>query len=83
MLDHYQPEDAAHFCGSLEADPDYVAAYLGMARVAAQRYDKKALDFAQQALQHDPSYIRRTNCWPIWRSKIATPSSPRRKRKKR
>jgi cellulose synthase operon protein C len=55
MLDHYQPEDAAQlFAEALETDPNYVTAYLGMARVAAQRYDKKAPDFAQQALQHDP-----------------------------
>jgi Tfp pilus assembly protein PilF len=55
MLEHYQPEDAAGlFAEALETDPNYAEAYLGMARVAAQRYDKKALDFAQQALQHDP-----------------------------
>jgi Tfp pilus assembly protein PilF len=55
MLEHYQPQDAAGlFAEALEIDPNYVAAYLGMARVAAQRYDKKAPDFAQQALQRDP-----------------------------
>lgn len=54
-LEHYQPSDAAKlFEEALEIDPNYAPAYLGLARVAAQAFDKKAVDLARQALQHDP-----------------------------
>ncbi len=56
-LDHYQPGDAAKlFEEALEIDPNAAPAYLGLARVAAEGYDKKAIDFAHQALQHDPKF---------------------------
>ncbi len=54
-LGHYQPGDAAKlFEEALELDPNYARAYLELARVAGLAYDKKALDLAQEALQHDP-----------------------------
>ncbi|MGH9656175.1 MAG: tetratricopeptide repeat protein, partial [Bryobacteraceae bacterium] len=54
-LDHYQPGDAAKlFQEALAIDPNDAAAYLGLARVASESYDPKAISFAEQALQHDP-----------------------------
>src|SRR5579875_1133384 len=54
-LEHYQPGDAAKlFEEALELDQNYAPAYLGLARVAAQGYDKKAVDLAHQAIEHDP-----------------------------
>src|ERR1700761_7033372 len=54
-LDHYQPGDAAKlFAEAIEMDPTYAPAYLGMAHVATEGYDKKAVEFAHEALQHDP-----------------------------
>ncbi|MBV8864210.1 MAG: tetratricopeptide repeat protein [Acidobacteriaceae bacterium] len=55
FLEHYQPSDAAKlFTEALETDPNYAPAYLGLARVFAQRFDKRAIDLAQEALKHDP-----------------------------
>jgi cellulose synthase operon protein C len=55
-LDHYQPGDAAKlFEEALEIDPNSAPAYLGLARVAAQAYDKRAVEFANKAIQHDPN----------------------------
>ncbi len=54
-LDHYQPGDAAKlFEETLEIDPNYARAYLGLARAAAVGFDKRAIDLAHQALEHDP-----------------------------
>ncbi|MBV9764768.1 MAG: tetratricopeptide repeat protein [Acidobacteriaceae bacterium] len=53
-LQHYQPGDAAKlFAEALELDPNYAPAYLGLARVAAEAFDKRAVDLARQALEHD------------------------------
>ncbi|MBV9406621.1 MAG: tetratricopeptide repeat protein [Acidobacteriaceae bacterium] len=54
-LDHNQPGDAAKlFEEALEKEPNDVQAYLELARVAAEAFDKKAVDFAHKALEHDP-----------------------------
>jgi cellulose synthase operon protein C len=55
FLERYQPGDAAKlFEEAIEADPQYVRAYLGLARVAALGFDKKAVELAKQALTQDP-----------------------------
>ncbi len=55
FLDHYQPGDAAKlFTEALAADEKYAPAYLGIARAAAQGFDRRAPEAAEQALQHDP-----------------------------
>lgn len=54
-LEHYQPGDAAKlFEEAIELNKNDAAAYLGLAHVAAERFDSKAVDFAQQALKCDP-----------------------------
>jgi cellulose synthase operon protein C len=54
-LEHYGPSEAAKlFTEALESDPGYAPAYLGLAKVFAQRFDKRASDLAQEALKHDP-----------------------------
>ncbi len=54
-LDHYQPGDAAKlFEEALEIDANYAPAYLALARVAAQGFDKKAVELARESLAHDP-----------------------------
>lgn len=54
FLEHYQPSDAAKlFTEALESDPNYAPAYLGLAWVFAQRFDKRAVDLAREALKHD------------------------------
>ena len=56
FLEHYQPSDAAKlFAEALETDPNYAPAYFGLARVFAQRFDKRAIDLAEETLKHDPN----------------------------
>jgi tetratricopeptide (TPR) repeat protein len=53
-FEHYQPADASKlFEEALQVDPNYVPAYLGLARVFAQNYDQRAVDLAKEALKHD------------------------------
>jgi tetratricopeptide (TPR) repeat protein len=55
FFDHHQPDEAIKLFGeALEIDPNYVPGYLGLARAAAEGYSKKAVEFAQKALEHDP-----------------------------
>ncbi len=57
-LAHYQPGDAAKlFEEALEIDPGFAPAYLGLARVGSEAYDKKAVEFAQKALELDPKLV--------------------------
>src|ERR1700761_433258 len=56
-LDHYQPGDAAKlFEEALEIDRNDAPAYLGLARVAAEAFDKKAVELANQAIRLDAKY---------------------------
>jgi tetratricopeptide (TPR) repeat protein len=56
-LDHYQPGDAAKlFEEAVEIDPNDAPAYLGLARVAAESFDKRAVDLAHEAIRHDSKY---------------------------
>lgn len=55
FADHSQPSDAAKlFQEAIEADSSYAPAYLALARIMAESYDKTAIDLAHQALQRDP-----------------------------
>ncbi len=54
-LEHYQPGDAAKlFTEAIALDQNFAAAYLGLARAAAQGFDRRAPEAAEEALQHDP-----------------------------
>jgi tetratricopeptide (TPR) repeat protein len=58
FLEHYQPADAAKlFTEAIETDPNYAPAYVQLARVFAERYDKRAPDLAREALKRDPKYF--------------------------
>ena len=53
--EHAQPGDAAKlFEEAIETDQNYAPAYLGLARVLAEGFDKNAVDLAHHALQLDP-----------------------------
>jgi tetratricopeptide (TPR) repeat protein len=55
FLERFNPGEAANlFQEALKLNATYAPAYLGLARVAAEGYDKKAVDFAHEALQYDP-----------------------------
>lgn len=55
---HHQPGDAATlFEEAIQADQSYAPAYLGLARVAAANYDKRASDLAYEALKLDPKMM--------------------------
>jgi tetratricopeptide (TPR) repeat protein len=57
--EHAQPGDAAKlYEEAIEADANYAPAYLGMARVLSENYDKKAVELAQAALQRDPKLFQ-------------------------
>jgi len=55
FLELSQPGDAAKlFQEAIASDEKYAPAYLGIARAAAQGFDPRAPEAAEQALQHDP-----------------------------
>ena len=58
FLERFNRAEAANLFEEAKAiDPNYAPAYLGMARVAAESYSKKALDLAHEALQRDPKLV--------------------------
>lgn len=58
FLERAQPADAAKLFGeALEIQEDYAPALLGMALVAADRFDPKASEFAEKALKSDPKLV--------------------------
>ena len=55
FLERFNPNEAGNlFNEALEIDKDNAQAYLGLARVAAESYGGKAVDFAQKAAKLDP-----------------------------
>jgi tetratricopeptide (TPR) repeat protein len=57
-LDHDQPGDAADlFEEALEVTPNYAPALLGIAYVGADRFDRKAIEYAEKALKADPKLV--------------------------
>lgn len=58
FLERFNPAEAANlFQEAIKIDASYAPAYLGLARVAARGYDRKAVDFAREALQRDPKLV--------------------------
>lgn len=56
FLDRYQPRDAAEDYGkALELEEKNTAALLGIARVMAENWDKRAVEMTQKALEIDPN----------------------------
>ncbi len=57
-LERYQPADAAQlFREALEIEPQNPGALLGLARVAAQSFEAKAVELAEAALKVDPKLV--------------------------
>lgn len=55
FLERFNPQEAVNlFDEAVKTDENYAPAYLGLARVAAEGYDPRAIEFARQALGHDP-----------------------------
>src|SRR5437764_11789101 len=58
FLERFNPGEAANlFNEAVKIDENFAPAYLGLARVAAQSYSKRAPDFARQALKLDDKYV--------------------------
>jgi Tfp pilus assembly protein PilF len=59
FLERFAPGDAAKlFAEAVAADVNFAPAYLALARVAAEGFDKRAPELAGQALQHDPKLFQ-------------------------
>lgn len=58
FLDHTKTSEAGPlFQEAMQADPNYAPAYLGLARVMAEHYDKQAVALAHAAIDKDPNYV--------------------------
>lgn len=58
FLERFNPGEAANLLNeAVAADPNYAPAYLGLAHLAADSYSKKAVEFANTALQHDSKLV--------------------------
>jgi tetratricopeptide (TPR) repeat protein len=58
FLERFQPPDAAQlFDEALKIDPNNAGAFLGLALVAAEGFESKAVDFAHKALAADPHLL--------------------------
>jgi tetratricopeptide (TPR) repeat protein len=58
FLERYQPADAIKaFEEAMEMDESHPRALLGMARVLGERWDRRAVELAQKALEADPQLI--------------------------
>ncbi len=55
FLEHWQPADAADLFGeALEIDKDNADALLGLAKVASESFEAKAVEYAEKALKSNP-----------------------------
>ena len=64
-LEHWQPADAADlFSEALEIDKDNADALLGLAQVASESFEGKAIEYAEKALKSNPNLYRssRADC---------------------
>ncbi|MBM3725548.1 MAG: tetratricopeptide repeat protein [Acidobacteria bacterium] len=58
FLERFNATEAAKLFGeALEIDENHVPAMTGMARAAAERFDPKAVEMAEKALEKDPKYV--------------------------
>jgi cellulose synthase operon protein C len=58
LLERFNPEEAANlFAEALAIEPDYPPALLGLARVTAENFDRRAVEFARKALEKDPALV--------------------------
>lgn len=58
FLERAQASDAeALFSEAMEIDPKYAPAYLGMALVASEQFESKAVEMAKKAIELDPKLV--------------------------
>lgn len=58
FLDGFNEGDAAaSFEAALKVKPDFAPAYLGIATMASDAFDRRAIDFANRALKSDPKLV--------------------------
>ena len=58
FLERFNKDEAAvEFREALKIDPKHAPAFLGLAMVAADGFDSKAVEFAKLALTHDPKLV--------------------------
>ena len=58
FLERFNKEEAANvFQEALQIDANHPGALLGLALLAAESFEQKAVEFAEKALQHDPKLL--------------------------